>query len=88
MHFKWHPAIFAYTIWEIYRNKSTALADKSAGYFSRDKRTVILSQELIIDGVPELQAFIDEVLPSPEEEVRFQQELLEIVVDTTEYIHE
>ena len=46
------------------------------------------SQELIIDGVPELQAFIDEVLPSPEEEVRFQQELLEIVVDTTEYIHE
>ncbi len=46
------------------------------------------SQELIIDGVPELQAFIDEVLPSLEEEVRFQQELLEIVVDTTEYIHE
>lgn len=46
------------------------------------------SQELIIDGVPELQAFNDEVLPSPEEEVRFQQELLETVVDTTEYIHE
>lgn len=43
-------------------------------------------KELIIDGVLELQSFIDEVIPA--NEAKLKEELLDVVIDTAEYIHE
>lgn len=87
---RWHDLRSSYCTLLIKNDFSPKAVSKLMGHAKEiiTIDTYTDSQELIIDGVPELQAFIDEVLPSPEEEVRFQQELLEIVVDTTEYIHE
>ncbi len=41
---------------------------------------------IIADGVPEIEAYMKEVLPNLEEIERFKMELLEIVVDVTEYL--
>ena len=41
---------------------------------------------IIADGVPEIEAYIKEVLPNPEKMERFQKELLEIVADVTEFL--
>lgn len=40
---------------------------------------------IIADGVSEIEAYMKEVLPDSEEEKRFKQELLEIVLDVSEY---
>lgn len=41
---------------------------------------------IIADGVPEIELYMKEVLPNLEEIERFKEELLEIVVDITEYL--
>ena len=41
---------------------------------------------IIADGVPEIEAYMKEVLPNPEETEIFKKELLEIVVDVTEFL--
>ena len=41
---------------------------------------------IITDGVPEIEAYMKEVLPDLEEIERIKMELLEIVVDVTEYL--
>ena len=41
---------------------------------------------IIADGVPEIELYMKEVLPNLEEIERFKEELLEIVVDVTEYL--
>ena len=43
---------------------------------------------IIVDGVPEIEEYIKEVLPNPEEIENFKKELLEIVVDITEFLPE
>lgn len=43
---------------------------------------------IIADGVPEIELYMKEVLPNLEEIERFKEELLEIVVDVTEYLLE
>ena len=40
----------------------------------------------IADGIPEREEYMKEVLPDLEQEKLFQQELLEIVVDVSEYL--
>ncbi len=40
----------------------------------------------IADGVPEIEEYMKEVLPDPEETEIFKKELLEIVVDVTEFL--
>ena len=44
------------------------------------------NKNIIADGIPEIEAYMDEVLPDSEKEQLFRQELLEIVVDVSEYI--
>ena len=44
------------------------------------------NKNIIADGIPEIEAYMDEVLPDSEQEQLFRQELLEIVVDISEYI--
>jgi len=44
------------------------------------------NKELIVDGVPELQKFIDDVIPPEDSKEILKRELLDIVVDTTEYL--
>ena len=41
---------------------------------------------IIADGVPEIEAYMKEVLPNPEETRIFEKELLEIVVDVTGFL--
>ena len=41
---------------------------------------------IIEDGMPEIEAYMKEVLPDLEEIERIKMELLEIVVDVTEYL--
>lgn len=41
---------------------------------------------IIADGVSEIEAYMKEVLPDPEKEKRIKQELLEIVLDVSEYL--
>ena len=41
---------------------------------------------IIADGVPEIEEYMKEVLPNPEETEIFKKELLEIVVDVTEFL--
>lgn len=41
---------------------------------------------IIADGVPEIEAYRKEVLSNPEETEIFKKELLEIVVDVTEFL--
>lgn len=41
---------------------------------------------IIADGVPEIEEYMKEVLPNPEEIEIFKKELLEIVVDVTEFL--
>ena len=41
---------------------------------------------IIADGVPEIELYMKEVLPNLEEIERFKEEMLEIVVDVTEYL--
>lgn len=41
---------------------------------------------IIADGVPEIELYMKEVLPNLKEIERFKEELLEIVVDVTEYL--
>ena len=41
---------------------------------------------IIADGVPEIEEYMKEVLSNLEEIERFKMELLEIVVDVTEYL--
>lgn len=40
---------------------------------------------LIADGVPEIEAYIEEVIPKKSQEESFKEELLNIVIDTREY---
>lgn len=44
------------------------------------------NKNIIADGIPEIEKYMNEVLLNPEQEILFQQELLEIVVDVSEYI--
>lgn len=44
------------------------------------------NQNIIADGVPEIEAYMKEVLPDLEAQKRFRQELLEIVLDVSEYL--
>lgn len=44
------------------------------------------NREIIADGVPEIEAYMEMVLPNMEENERFKNELLEIVVDATEFL--
>ena len=44
------------------------------------------NKNIIADGIPEIEAYMEEVLPNPEQERLFRQELLEIVVDVSENI--
>ena len=46
------------------------------------------NQGIIADCIPEISDFIDEVLPKQETDDKFQEELLEVVVDTSEYLGE
>ncbi len=41
---------------------------------------------IIADGVPEIEEYMKEVLPNPEETEIFKKELLEIVVNVTEFL--
>ena len=41
---------------------------------------------IIEDGMPEIEAYMKEVLPNLEEIERFKMEWLEIVMDVTEYL--
>lgn len=41
---------------------------------------------IIADGVPEIEDYMKEVLPNPEETEKLKKELLEIVVDVTEFL--
>ena len=43
---------------------------------------------IIVDGVPEIEAYMKEVLPNMEEKESFKKELLEIVMDVTEFLTE
>ncbi len=43
---------------------------------------------IIADGVPEIEAYMKEVLPNMEEKESFKKELLEIVMDVTEFLPE
>lgn len=40
---------------------------------------------IIADGVPEIEEYMKEVLPNPGEKERFKRELLEIMIDVTEF---
>ena len=44
------------------------------------------NRNIIADGVPEIEAYMKEVLPDPEAEKRFKEELLEIVPDVSEFL--
>ena len=44
------------------------------------------NRNIISDGVPEIEEYMREVLPNLEEIERFKKELLEIVIDVTEYL--
>lgn len=44
------------------------------------------NRNIISDGVPEIEEYMKEVLPNLEEMERFKKELLEIVIDVTEYL--
>lgn len=46
------------------------------------------NREIIADGVPESEAYMEMVLPNMEENELFKNELLEIVVDVTEFLPE
>lgn len=46
------------------------------------------NREIIADGVPEIEAYMEMVLPNMEESELFKNELLEIVVDVTEFLPE
>ncbi len=41
---------------------------------------------IIIDGVPEIEAYMKEVLPDPEEKEDIRQEILDIMPDVEEYL--
>jgi integrase len=41
---------------------------------------------IIVDGVPEIESYMDEVLPDEEERDSFEKELLDIVIDVTEFL--
>lgn len=44
------------------------------------------NKNIIADGVPEIEAYMQEVLPDPEAEKRFKEELLEIVPDVSQFL--
>ena len=44
------------------------------------------NKNIIADGVPEIEAYMKEVLPDPEVEKRLQEELLEIVLDVSKFL--
>ena len=46
------------------------------------------NREIIADGVPEIEAYMEMVIPNMEENELFKNELLEIVVDVTEFLPE
>lgn len=46
------------------------------------------NKEIISEGVPEIEGYMEEVLPDLEEMERFKKELLEIVADVAEYLPE
>jgi predicted component of type VI protein secretion system len=41
---------------------------------------------IIVDGVPEIESYMDEVLPDEEDRDSFEKELLDIVIDVTEFL--
>lgn len=46
------------------------------------------NREIIADGVPEVEGYMEMVLPNMEENELFKNELLEIVVDVTKFLPE
>lgn len=44
------------------------------------------NKNIIADGVPEIEAYMKEVLPDLEAEKRFKEELLEIVPDVSQFL--
>lgn len=61
-------------------------------YKRRDAKEIITmdtygdNRNIIIDGVPEMEAYIKEVLPEQKAEKRLQEEALEFVPDVTEFL--
>lgn len=45
-----------------------------------------VTRGIIADGVPEIEEYVKEVLPNLKEIESFKKELLEIVVDATEFL--
>lgn len=46
------------------------------------------NREIIADGVPEIEEYMNMVFPDMEEKELFKNELLKIVVDVTEFLPE
>ncbi len=46
------------------------------------------NQEIIADGIWEISNFIEQVLPGQEESSQFQEELLDVVIDTESYLEQ
>jgi hypothetical protein len=44
------------------------------------------NKEMTAEGIPELETFMEEVMPKQEEQVRFREDLLDIEIDVREYL--
>jgi hypothetical protein len=44
------------------------------------------NKEMTAERIPELEAFMEEVIPKQEEQVRFREDLLDIEIDVREYL--
>lgn len=87
---RWHDLRGSYTTLLIKQQFSPKAVSKLLGHAKEiiTLDTYTDKKELILDGVPELQAFIDDVIPNASREQLFKEELLDIVIDTTKYISE
>jgi hypothetical protein len=44
------------------------------------------NKEMTAESIPELETFMEEVMPKQEEQVRFREDLLDIEIDVREYL--
>ncbi len=85
---RWHDLRATYCTMLLKKNFSMKAVSKLMGH-SREIVTVDVygdNRKLIVDGVPELEAYIKEVIPK--KHIRSKQDLTDFVIDISGYLKE
>jgi integrase len=85
---RWHDLRSTYCTLLLKNNHNPKAVSKLMGH-AKEIITIDVygdNKEMTAERIPELEAFMEEVIPKQEEQVRFREDLLDIEIDVREYL--